>query len=163
MTKDDLGSQCGRDAEAAAWRSAYARDYHDNIAVGQMHEHKDTCFKYVIDKSVRFAKHCRFHFCHFVTLWLRGGEDDASKSLRLVTLARTGKDLVRVNFERHHTVCRRACFSLPAPPSPRIPFPPTFSLLFPLCPSLCVFCPSIVCESNAAGPRTIRRCICLYL
>jgi len=36
--------------------------------VGQMHLHKDTCFKYVIDKGVRKAKHCRFHFNHFVTL-----------------------------------------------------------------------------------------------
>ncbi len=72
ITDDDLETEEGRKAEAAAYRTAYAEDYRQNIAVGQMHEHKDTCFKYVTDKAVRFAKHCRFHFCHFVRLWLRG-------------------------------------------------------------------------------------------
>ena len=59
--------------------------------------HKDTCFKYVTDKAVRFAKHCRFHFCHFVALCLRAVAHAASQQgerLRDVTLARTGKDLV---------------------------------------------------------------------
>ena len=32
-------------AEAAVWRGEFAEDYRLNIAVGQMHEHKDTCFK----------------------------------------------------------------------------------------------------------------------
>ena len=49
--------------------------------------------RYVVDKGMRFAKHCRFHFCHFVTLCLRTKEGDKAKD-RDVTLARTGKDLV---------------------------------------------------------------------
>ncbi len=94
-TDDDLETEEGRHREAATWRRLYAEDYHQNVAVGQMHAHKDTCFKYVIDKALRFAKHCRFHFCHFVKLWLRGrGDDGKVRSAREVTLARTGKDLV---------------------------------------------------------------------
>ncbi len=45
-TDDDLESEEGRQAEAAQWRRLYAEDYRCNIAVGQMHAHKDTCFKY---------------------------------------------------------------------------------------------------------------------
>ena len=33
-------------AEAAIYRSEYAEDYRLNMTVGQMHEHKDTCFKH---------------------------------------------------------------------------------------------------------------------
>ena len=33
-------------AEAALWRDKFVEDYRLNMAVGQMHEHKDTCFKY---------------------------------------------------------------------------------------------------------------------
>ena len=54
--------------EAAAWRDAFSENYRLCIAVGQMHEHNDTCFKYVVQRGVRKAKHCRFHFCHFVPL-----------------------------------------------------------------------------------------------
>lgn len=95
-TDDDLETEEGRRNEAATWGDAYSSHYRGNICVGQMHMHKDTCFKYVIDKAMRFAKHCRFHFCHFVTLFLRGREDDGkkAKSVRRVTLARTGKALV---------------------------------------------------------------------
>ena len=96
-TEDDLDTQEGRRREAAAWRTLYCEDYRQNIAVGQMHAHKDTCFKYVVDKTMRFAKHCRFHFCHFVKLWLRGDKEAAPakrKQDREVTIARTGKDLV---------------------------------------------------------------------
>ena len=94
MTDDDLDTEEGLRAEAAAWRTAYTDDYRQCIAVGQMHSHKDTCFKYVVDKAVRFAKHCRFHFCHFVKLWLRGRDDDPKRPKRQVTFARTGKALV---------------------------------------------------------------------
>ena len=94
VTDDDLTSEEGRRAEAEAWRALYAEDYRANIAVGQMHEHKDTCFKYVVDKGLRFAKHCRFHFCHFVKLWLRRTDEEKQKPPREVTIARTGKDLV---------------------------------------------------------------------
>ena len=94
-TDDDLETEAGRQNEANTWRSLYAEHYRGNVAVGQMHAHKDTCFKYVIDKAVRFAKHCRFHFCHFVRLFLRGTSSDGKpKALREVVLARTGKDLV---------------------------------------------------------------------
>ncbi|CAK0803316.1 unnamed protein product [Prorocentrum cordatum] len=98
-TGDDLETAAGRSAEAAAWAARYAEDYRQDIAVGQMHQHKDTCFKYVVEKSMRFARHCRFNFCHFVKLWLRvgdGGDSSAQQKRpkKLVTLARTGKDLV---------------------------------------------------------------------
>ena len=46
---------------------------------------------------MRLAKHCRFHFNHFVKLWLPGRDDgDSGKKQpdREVTIARTGKDLV---------------------------------------------------------------------
>ena len=33
-------------AEAAIYRGEFVEDYRLNMAVGQMHEHKDTCFKY---------------------------------------------------------------------------------------------------------------------
>ena len=102
FTTADLESEDGRLREAEEWAKAYAEDYRLNISVGQMHEHKDTCFKYIIDKAVRFAKHCRFHFCHFVKLFLHAEEAHASstqasspqKHVREVTLARTGKALV---------------------------------------------------------------------
>eukprot|EP00959_Pyramimonas_sp_CCMP1952_P017053 362232-Pyramimonas_sp.AAC.1 len=70
VTDDDLETAAGRSAEAAAWAARYAEDYRQDIAVGQMHQHKDTCFKYVVEKSMRVARHCRFNFCHFVKLWL---------------------------------------------------------------------------------------------
>eukprot|EP00973_Karenia_brevis_P013840 1877773-Karenia_brevis.AAC.1 len=93
-TDDDLETEDGRQREAKAWRRLYADHYRGNIAVGQMHAHKDSCFKYVTDKAVRFAKHCRFHFCHFVKLFLRGVSSDGKpKAAREVVLARTGKDL----------------------------------------------------------------------
>ena len=91
----DLDTEEGRRNEADNWRRLYSEDYRQNIAVGQMHMHKDTCFKYVMDKSIRVAKHCRFHFCHFVRLFLRGkGEENTTKHVREVVLARTGKDRV---------------------------------------------------------------------
>ena len=46
--------------EARQWSAAFAEDYRYNIAVGQMHEHKDTCFKYVVEKGARKSKHCQF-------------------------------------------------------------------------------------------------------
>ena len=79
--------------EAAIWRDAFTEDYRANIAVTQMHEHKDTCFKYVIQKGIRKAKHCRFHFCHFVTLAVHTIVDGVSK-VRDIVFARTGKDIV---------------------------------------------------------------------
>ena len=42
-----------REEEAAQWASAYAEDYRLNIAVGQVHQHKETCFKYVVQHGVR--------------------------------------------------------------------------------------------------------------
>ena len=94
----DLDTEAGRFQEASLWRELYCEDYRLNIAVGQMHAHKDTCFKYVVDKSMRFAKHCRFHFNHFVKLWVQGEkEGDRKRSRRPdreITFARTGKDLV---------------------------------------------------------------------
>ena len=94
-TDDDLQDEEGRLKEAAAWRRLYARHYRGNIAVGQMHAHKDTCFKYVVDKGMKIAKHCRFHFNHFVRLFLPGvSADGKPKPAREVVFARTGKDLV---------------------------------------------------------------------
>ena len=69
-TEDDVEDEDGRRREANAWRNLYAQHYRLNIAVGQMHAHKDTCFKYVVDKGMKIAKHCRFHFNHFVRLFL---------------------------------------------------------------------------------------------
>ncbi|CAK0852500.1 unnamed protein product, partial [Prorocentrum cordatum] len=104
VTDDDLETAAGRSAEAAAWAARYAEDYRQDIAVGQMHQHKDTCFKYVVEKSMRVARHCRFNFCHFVKLWLHVEEGakgppgaigaQKKRAAKLVTLARTGKDLV---------------------------------------------------------------------
>ena len=71
LTLDAPVTEEERREEARLWREAFCEDYRCNIAVGQMHLHKDTCFKYVIDKGVRKAKHCRFHFNHFVTLMAR--------------------------------------------------------------------------------------------
>ena len=79
--------------EAAAWRDAFSEDYRLSISAGQMHEHKDTCFKYVMQKGIHKAKHCRFHFCHFVTLAVRTIADGMDKVGDTV-LARTGNDLV---------------------------------------------------------------------
>ena len=76
-TQDDLSTEEGSKAEAIEYGRRYAEDYRLNISEGQMHAHKDTCFKYVVDKGVRFAKHCRFHFCHFVTPLFPGRQDDA--------------------------------------------------------------------------------------
>ena len=75
------------------WRAAFAEDYRCNIAVGQIHEHKATCFKYVVQQGLRKAKHCRFHFCHFVKLAVQGVVDGVSR-VRDIVFARTGKDLV---------------------------------------------------------------------
>ncbi len=47
--------------EGALWRCAFAEDYHCNIAAGQMRQRKDTCFKCVVQKGIRKAKHGRFH------------------------------------------------------------------------------------------------------
>ena len=65
-TDDNMETKEGRLAEAAKYREEFVEDYRLNMAVGQMHEHKDTCFKYVVDAGLRKAKHCRFHFNHFV-------------------------------------------------------------------------------------------------
>ena len=43
--------------------------------------------------GVRKAKHCRFHFNHFVTIAVRSVVDGVSK-VRDIVFARTGKDLV---------------------------------------------------------------------
>ena len=52
VTDDDLTSPEGQLREAAAWAGKCSEDYHCNIAVGQMHQHKDTCFKHIVDKAV---------------------------------------------------------------------------------------------------------------
>ena len=82
-----------RREEASLWRAAFCEDYRCNIAMTQMHQHKDTCFKYVIQQGIRKAKHCRFHFNHFVALAVRTIVDGVSKVCDIV-FARTGKDLV---------------------------------------------------------------------
>jgi len=79
--------------EAEMWKSAYVDDYRQSIAVGQMHVHKQTCFKYVVDKGVKKAKHCRFQFCHFVSLAVRQVADGVSR-VRDIVFARTGKEIV---------------------------------------------------------------------
>ena len=79
--------------EAALWREAYSDDYRGNIAVGQMHGHTDTCFKYVVQRGIKKAKHCRFHFCHFVLISVKSVVDGIEK-VRDIVFARTGKDLV---------------------------------------------------------------------
>ena len=79
--------------ESRRWASAYAEDYRLNIAVGQMHEHKSTCFKYVIQHGLRTAKHCRFHFNHFVKQAEQVVVEGVSK-IREVIRSRTGKDPV---------------------------------------------------------------------
>ena len=100
VTDDDLTSPEGQLREAAAWAGKCSEDYRCNIAVGQMHQHKDTCFKYIVDKALRVAKYCRFNFCHFVHLWLNVCASAITSGSRkqggpkLVTVARTGKDLV---------------------------------------------------------------------
>jgi len=82
-----------RSHEAGLWKAAFSADYRECISVGQMHAHKETCFKYVVNKGVKKAKHCRFHFCHFVSLAVRQAVDGVSR-IRDVIFARTGKDLV---------------------------------------------------------------------
>ena len=79
--------------EADLWTAAYLNDYRQCIAVGQIRVHKDTCFKYVVHKGVKKAKHCRLHFCHFVSISVRQMVDGVSR-VRDVAFARTGKDLV---------------------------------------------------------------------
>ena len=49
--------------------------------MGPIHEHKETCFKDVIDKPVRFDRRCRFQLCRFV--WLRPRVDDGGLSRQL--------------------------------------------------------------------------------
>ena len=82
-----------RRREADLWKTAHVTDYRQCIAVGQMHVHKDTCFKYVVDRGVKKAKHCRFHFCHFVSIAVRQIVDGVNR-VRDIVFARTGKDLV---------------------------------------------------------------------
>ena len=93
VTEEIPITESARREEAAAWRQLYAEDYRCNIAVGQMHQHKDTCFKYVVNKGIRKAKHCRFHFHHFVKLMVEKVLEGKAKIQEYV-LARTGKDLV---------------------------------------------------------------------
>ena len=73
------GTAEDRAEEAAAWGRAYAEDYRLNIAVCQMHEHKDTCFKYVVQKGMRKARNCRFNFNHFVHLSVHSMVDGVRK------------------------------------------------------------------------------------
>ena len=87
LTEEDMR------AEAKIWSQAFAEDYRGCISLGMMHEHKDTCFKYVIQQGVQKAKHCRFHFNHFVKVAVRRVENGVSRVLDKV-FARTGKDLV---------------------------------------------------------------------
>ena len=86
-------SEDERRAECTLWREAFAEDYRRNISAFQMHEHRDTCFKYKIQEGVRKAKHCRFNFNHFVTLAVKTAVDGVTK-VRDIVFARTGKDLV---------------------------------------------------------------------
>ena len=44
MTRSSPSTDEERREEARQWAAAYAEDYRLNIAVGQMHEHKSTCF-----------------------------------------------------------------------------------------------------------------------
>ena len=82
-----------RREEARQWAAAYAEDYRLSIAVGQMHEHKSTCFKYVLQQGLRTAKHCRFLFNHFVKKAEQVVVDGVIK-VRDVVRSRTGKDPV---------------------------------------------------------------------
>ena len=75
-----------RREEAGLWRAAYSEDYRCNIAVGQMHEHKSTCFKYVIQEGLRKSKHCRFRFVHFVTLAKEEEVDGQEHMLKVIIL-----------------------------------------------------------------------------
>ena len=93
MTSDYPVTAEERHEEALLWASAYSEDYRGNIAVGQIHQHKDTCFKYVIQQGLRKAKHCRFHFNHFVSLALWVVEEGGNKIHDFV-FARTGKQPV---------------------------------------------------------------------
>ena len=61
--------------------------------MGQMHEHKDTCFKNVIEGGMRRAKHCRFNVNHFVEEEVEK-EEDTGVRIRKYVFARTGKDPV---------------------------------------------------------------------
>lgn len=79
--------------EAAIWRKRFVEDYRLNMAVGQMHEHKDTCFKYVIEGGLRRAKHCRFNVNHFVQKAVEC-EEDTGVRIRDYVFARTGKEPV---------------------------------------------------------------------
>ena len=82
-----------RRAECTFWCEAFAHDYRRNISAFQMHEHRDSCFKYKIQDGVRKAKPCRFNFNHFVTLALRRIMDGV-ETVREIVFARTGKNLV---------------------------------------------------------------------
>ena len=49
-----------RKTEAAIWRGEYAEDYRLNMAVGQMHEHKETCFKCPAPFAWLFVTACTY-------------------------------------------------------------------------------------------------------
>ncbi len=93
MTPTIPATAAERSHEARLYSAAYAEDYRQNISAGQMRMHKATCFKYVVEKGVKKAKHCRFHFCNFVSLALRVMENGVNR-IRNFVFARTGKDLV---------------------------------------------------------------------
>ena len=93
---EDQGESMSKKAErreAARWKEKFCEDYRLNIAVGQMHEHKDTCFKYVIEAGLRKSKHCRFNFNHFVEKAVKCAQE-CGEVIRNYVFARAGKELV---------------------------------------------------------------------
>ncbi len=92
-----------------------------------MHEHKDTCIKYIVGNILRYAKHCRFHLCHNVMLWLLDQDDAPGKPEREITFARTGQDLVlpREPREPEHDLCPVDALGAPVPPRPTHQLGPT--------------------------------------
>ncbi|CAK0851590.1 unnamed protein product, partial [Prorocentrum cordatum] len=93
-THDDATTR----AEAAAYAAAFAEDHWDISSLsGHIHQHHDTCFKYMEDGISRKPQHCRFGFVHFVRLWLPSttdspGQGEAKERIVERLLARVGKE-----------------------------------------------------------------------
>ena len=68
-------------AEAAEWVSAFADDHVQLCSVsGHVHQHHQTCFKYIEDGGRAKPQHCRFGFVHFVHLWRYKSSDSIAVS-----------------------------------------------------------------------------------
>ena len=86
--------------EAKSYVRKFCEDLHALCSLsGHLHQHHDTCFKYVQEGEKCKPQHCRFGFVHFVHLWLPKSTDsyaltDAKEYLVQKILARVGKEPV---------------------------------------------------------------------